>query len=71
MNDIKVSLKQFAYLKNQLELGRTHCDLVLLERDLGNLARARIHAREAKFVFRKLGAKLDEKKVEEMSTSLR
>jgi tetratricopeptide (TPR) repeat protein len=71
MNDIKVSLKQFAYLKNQLELGRTHCDLVLLERDLGNLARARIHAREAKFVFRKLGAKLDEKKVEEISTSLR
>jgi tetratricopeptide (TPR) repeat protein len=71
MDDLKASIEQFTFLKNQLELGRTYCDMVLLERDLGNLAKARIHAREARFVFRKLGAKLDVKKVETLSESLR
>jgi predicted ATPase/class 3 adenylate cyclase len=69
--DIKASIDQFTTLKNQLELGRTYCDMALLEQELGNPSEARIHAREATFIFRKLGATLDQKRLEELSESLR
>jgi len=71
MGDLKASVTQFTELKNQLELGRTYRDMILLEKATGNLAKARIHAREAQFVFRKLGAKIDEAKIESLSESLR
>jgi predicted ATPase len=71
LRDLKASVTLFTGLKNQLELGRTYGDLVLLEKERGNLTKARIYAREARYVFRKLGAKIDEAKIESMSESLR
>ncbi len=67
MEGLNASIEHFTALKNQLEIGRTYYDLVLLERELGNLAKARIHAREARFVFRKLGAKLDVEKIDSLT----
>jgi len=69
-SQLNESIQQFTALKNQLELGRAYVDLYILERDMGNLANARIHAREARLVFRKLGAQLDLKRLEAMSGRL-
>ncbi|MCJ7701904.1 MAG: tetratricopeptide repeat protein [Anaerolineales bacterium] len=68
--NLKESIRHFMALKNQLELGRAYSDMATLEREQGNLANARIHAREAHFVFRKLGAKLDVEKIEKISETL-
>jgi tetratricopeptide (TPR) repeat protein len=63
-DSLKQSIDQFAFLKNQLELGRTFYDIALLERDLDNKAKARIHAKEARLLFHRLGAELELKKIE-------
>jgi predicted ATPase len=68
--DIKASIDQFTTLKNQLELGRTYYDMALLEQAIGNPAEARIQSREAKFIFRKLGANLDQERLKELSETL-
>ncbi len=68
--DLKASIEHFTVLKNELELGRTYHDLAILEQETGNPAKARFYAREAQFIFRKLGAKLDEKKIVEFSNCL-
>ena len=59
------SIEQFRVLKNMFELGRTYCDLAILERALGNSAKARIHAKEARLMFHRLGATLDLEKIDE------
>jgi predicted ATPase/class 3 adenylate cyclase len=69
--NLLTSRDQFIEIKNQLELGRTYHGLALLEKDLENFAKARIHAREAGHLFRKLGAKLDENRVDSLRDALR
>jgi predicted ATPase/class 3 adenylate cyclase len=66
LEKLKESADVFSSLNNQLELGRTYVALAQLEKETNNLTGARIHAREADLIFKRLGAGLEIKNVEQL-----
>jgi len=64
---LEESTAQFTSLNDQLELGRTLLARAKLAGDIGEHTESRVHLREARLIFRQLGAKLDLHKVNGLS----